>query len=239
LLRRPEKPNWNASAQGFSNVLANERLFLPTVDVAVDLLRFAHGETITQNTHMTGKCVYQDFGTAKAPLGSKLTCMTGFPHSIRTVFVIFVLFARIYPCSAQSPTVRANQENAAVLITLSPPVYPPIASTARIKGDIELLLNIRRDGSVESAVVISGPPLLQQSALNSARQSKFECLNCTEGLTPYHLLYTFQLVLPTDAFRKSHHTNKLASTGLHLRLPQESPVCEMPLSLEMWTRLAI
>jgi|HubBroStandDraft_2_1064218.scaffolds.fasta_scaffold37085_5 hypothetical protein len=60
LLRRPEKPNWNASAQGFGNVLANERLFLPIVDVAVDLLRFAHGETITQNTHMSGKrCVNQ------------------------------------------------------------------------------------------------------------------------------------------------------------------------------------
>jgi len=137
--------------------------------------------------------------------------MTGFPDLLRTVFAIFVLFARIYPCSAQSPTVRGNQENAAVLTTLSRPVYPPIASTAHIKGDIELLLNIRRDGSVESAVVISGPPLLQQSALTSARQSKFECLKCTEELTPYHLLYTFQLVLPTDACTAPDACNKPVS----------------------------
>src|SRR5580704_16425718 len=125
--------------------------------------------------------------------------MTGFPDSLRTVFAIFVLFARIYPCSAQSPTVRGNQENAAVLTTLSPPVYPPIASTAHIKGDIELLLNIRRDGGVESAIVISGPPLLQQAALSSARQSQFQCLQCIEEQTPYHLFYAFRLDTPPGA----------------------------------------
>jgi hypothetical protein len=47
LLRRPEKPNWNASAQGFRNVLADERLILPTVDTATDFPRIAHGGTIT------------------------------------------------------------------------------------------------------------------------------------------------------------------------------------------------
>lgn len=84
--------------------------------------------------------------------------------SIRIVFAMGVLFTQTYQCClAQSPTVTGTPDNAVVLTKLSPPVYP-IALTARIKGDIELLLDIRRDGSVESATVISGPPLLERVA---------------------------------------------------------------------------
>jgi hypothetical protein len=36
------KPDPNACEQGIRNVLADERLFLPTVDVAINLLRIAH-----------------------------------------------------------------------------------------------------------------------------------------------------------------------------------------------------
>ncbi len=42
LFRRPVKPNRNACTQGLRNVLADGCLLLPTVDVAVDLLRIAH-----------------------------------------------------------------------------------------------------------------------------------------------------------------------------------------------------
>jgi hypothetical protein len=79
------------------------------------------------------------------PFGAKLLRMSWFQRSIRIVFVVGILFSRTYSCFAQNPTVTGTQENAAVLTRLSPPVYPPIALTAFIKGDIELLLNIRRD----------------------------------------------------------------------------------------------
>jgi len=41
------KPNWNTGPQGIRNVLADERLFLQTVDVAIDLLRIAHVRIMT------------------------------------------------------------------------------------------------------------------------------------------------------------------------------------------------
>lgn len=47
VFRRPVKPNWNSSTQRLRNVLAHKRRLLPTVDVAIDLLRIAHGGTIT------------------------------------------------------------------------------------------------------------------------------------------------------------------------------------------------
>lgn len=125
--------------------------------------------------------------------------MSWFPRSIRIVFVLGILFGGTYACLAQGATATITPQNAAVLMKLSSPVYAPIALTAHVTGDIELLLNIRRDGSVESAMVISGHPLLQQAALSSAKQSQFQCLRCIEELTPYHLFYAFRLDAPSDA----------------------------------------
>jgi protein TonB len=42
------------------------------------------------------------------------------------------------------------------------PTYPPLARQAGISGDVELKLEIRKDGSVQSATVVSGHPMLTQ-----------------------------------------------------------------------------
>jgi hypothetical protein len=54
------------------------------------------------------------------------------------------------------------------------------------------MLSIRQDGSLESAVVIRGHPLLAQTALDSAKHTRFECRKCSETVTS-RLVYTFQL----------------------------------------------
>jgi TonB family protein len=78
------------------------------------------------------------------------------------------------------------------LVGLSNPVYPPMARQARISGDVELKVEIRKDGSVESAAVVVGHPLLAQAALNSAKRSQFECRACEDEVTPYSLIYSFE-----------------------------------------------
>jgi TonB family protein len=82
-------------------------------------------------------------------------------------------------------------QNGAVLIKLSPPLYPPLAREARIGGDVKIQIEIRPDGSAASVGVISGHPLLKQAALESAQKSQCECRRCGEGLTSYSLTYTF------------------------------------------------
>jgi len=82
------------------------------------------------------------------------------------------------------------------LSKLSPPAYPTLARRTWITGDVNLLIGLRRDGSIESAVIVRGHPLLQQAALESAQLSQFECRGCTETETPFSLVYTFQLVAP-------------------------------------------
>lgn len=87
---------------------------------------------------------------------------------------------------------REKPEPDVVVSTLHPPIYPAIARTARISGEVEIRLGIRKDGSVDSAVPLSGHELLRQAAMDSARQSQFECRRCTDEVTSYSLVYSFQ-----------------------------------------------
>ena len=83
---------------------------------------------------------------------------------------------------AQGTTSSITPEAAAVVLTkLSPPVYPPLARQARITGDVKIAIGIRQDGSIVSAEVISGHPMLKQAALESAQKSIFECRGCDKA----------------------------------------------------------
>jgi hypothetical protein len=96
-------------------------------------------------------------------------------------------------CLAQSATPSDRSQTGVVLTKLFEPVYPAIPRMAHITGEVDLMLGVGRDGSVESAVVVSGPPLLQKAAVDSAQKSQFECRECSENVTSYSLIYTFQL----------------------------------------------
>jgi len=58
----------------------------------------------------------------------------------------------------------SSPEQSVVLTKLVQPVYPPVAKQTRVTGDVELTLEVRADGSLESAIVVSGHPLLKQAA---------------------------------------------------------------------------
>src|SRR5215475_12013117 len=96
-------------------------------------------------------------------------------------------------CAAAQTSVQVSPvpHRQVVLTKLSPPIYPPLARAGRVSGDVEIALGIGQDGSVESAEVVKGHPLLKEAALDSARQSKFECRECGEAHVRYSVLYTF------------------------------------------------
>ncbi len=109
------------------------------------------------------------------------------------VFLIFfsaIILLLSHAISAQTPT---GTKGRVVIAKLSAPIYPTIARTAHISGEVHLSLGIRLDGSIESAMVTSGPPLLREAALNSAHGSQYECRGCSEVVTEYSLVYAFQL----------------------------------------------
>jgi protein TonB len=59
------------------------------------------------------------------------------------------------------------------LIRQVKPQYPSIARTAHIQGNVVLEAEISKEGDVVNLHVISGPPLLQQAALEAVKQWKY------------------------------------------------------------------
>jgi TonB family protein len=98
--------------------------------------------------------------------------------------------------------VRFGDQNAAdsdksltgvVLVKLSMPIYPSQARATRVAGDVDLMLTVRPDGSVESVEVVSGSPLLSPAALDSVKHTQFECHKCIEAKNSFRLVYTFKI----------------------------------------------
>jgi len=63
---------------------------------------------------------------------------------------------------------------AAKITTKVSPVYPPLARQTRISGTVRLHVIISKEGSVLQLEVLSGHPLLVQSALDAVRQWKYQ-----------------------------------------------------------------
>lgn len=61
-----------------------------------------------------------------------------------------------------------------MLLEKTVPVYPPIARAARVSGTVVLQTSISKTGSVEDLQIISGPPMLQNSALEAVRSWRYK-----------------------------------------------------------------
>ena len=60
-----------------------------------------------------------------------------------------------------------------MLIQKVTPIYPPIAKAARVSGTVVLQATISKQGTIVNPRVISGPAMLQQSALDAVRQWRY------------------------------------------------------------------
>jgi periplasmic protein TonB len=70
-------------------------------------------------------------------------------------------------------TVGGNVQ-AARLVNKVQPLYPPLARQTRISGTVKLHAIIGKDGSVQQLQMVSGHPLLVQSALDAVRQWRYQ-----------------------------------------------------------------
>lgn len=120
---------------------------------------------------------------------------------------VALLFCAIGTSWAQDTSNSNQAVEGAVITKLSPLSYPPLARQTRITGNVELELEVRKDGSVASAVAISGHPLLKQPALENAQHSQFTCIDCGEDVRPYRLVYTFELGPPSYCTDKVEHSS--------------------------------
>src|SRR6267142_3707653 len=136
--------------------------------------------------------------------GCRVCGMGGHLTRLLAAMLVFSIAVSGFPI--QNASSAATQESV-VLTKLFQPVYPPLAKQTRVTGDVELTLEVRANGSLESVGVLSGHPLLKQAALDSARRSQFECKNCGDGVRTFQMLYSFQLG-PTRYCTATSETSK-------------------------------
>ena len=70
----------------------------------------------------------------------------------------------------------------AILVNLSQPIYPPLARQANIHGEVDVTVTVHPNGTFEASFQ-TGHPMLKQAALDSARQSRFECRACHDSVS--------------------------------------------------------
>jgi len=69
---------------------------------------------------------------------------------------------------------QGGNVTAASLISQTKPTYPPLARQARIQGTVVLHAIINKEGQVAQLEVISGHPLLVQSAIEAVKQWRYK-----------------------------------------------------------------
>jgi TonB family protein len=91
-----------------------------------------------------------------------------------------------------------------ILTELHQPIYPPSARMAAIQGDVDVLVHVSAEGTVESVNVATGHAMLKEPAMNSAKASHFECRGCNDGSWSCSLKYQFKIVA-TDPEQYCNH----------------------------------
>jgi periplasmic protein TonB len=75
--------------------------------------------------------------------------------------------------AAPAPPVRISQMSEGDLVHKILPVYPPLARTARIQGQVVLQAVISKQGVIENLKVLAGHPMLVPAAKEAVRQWRY------------------------------------------------------------------
>jgi protein TonB len=81
------------------------------------------------------------------------------------------------------------------LISSVPPMYPAMAKTQHVAGDVRVDALIDTNGRVSSMKVVSGPTLLHQAAMDALRQWKYQAATLDGKPVAMHLTVTIQFRL--------------------------------------------
>jgi TonB family protein len=77
--------------------------------------------------------------------------------------------------TAATPSISVSGEvQAAHLIRQTKPVYPPLAKMARVQGTVRFNAVIGTNGAVKELHVVSGPPLLENAAIDAVQKWLYE-----------------------------------------------------------------
>lgn len=100
---------------------------------------------------------------------------------------------------AAPKTINAGGGNlAGKAIKRVPPTYPPVAKAARAEGPVSVQIVVGETGAVETAKATSGHPLLQQAAVDAARQWQFSPTKLSGNAVKVSGAISFVFTLPKE-----------------------------------------
>jgi protein TonB len=99
------------------------------------------------------------------------------------------------PAAPAEAVVVGGDVKPARMISSVPPVYPALAKTQHVAGDVRVDALVDATGRVTAMKVVSGPPLLHQAAMDSLRQWKYRAATLDGKPVPMHLTVTIQFRL--------------------------------------------
>jgi protein TonB len=99
------------------------------------------------------------------------------------------------PAAPVAPTQIGGDVKPARIISSVPPVYPTLAKTQHVAGDVRIDALIDATGRVTTMKVVSGPSLLHQAAMDALRQWKYQAAMLDGKPVPMHLTVTIQFRL--------------------------------------------
>ncbi|MDQ1560451.1 MAG: hypothetical protein QOD32_3511 [Pyrinomonadaceae bacterium] len=79
-----------------------------------------------------------------------------------------------------------------------PPTYPPIAKAARAEGPVTVQIVVGESGAVESAKATAGHPLLQQAAVDAAKEWQFSPTKLSGNAVKVSGTISFVFTLPKE-----------------------------------------
>jgi len=99
------------------------------------------------------------------------------------------------PAAPAAAAVVGGDVKPAHMISSVPPVYPALAKTQHVAGDVRVDALVDATGRVTAMKVVSGPSLLHQAAMDSLRQWKYQAATLDGKPVPMHLTVTIQFRL--------------------------------------------
>lgn len=99
------------------------------------------------------------------------------------------------PAAPAAPIPVGGDVRPAKLITSVAPLYPALARSQHVAGDVKVDALIDANGRVTTMKVVSGPTLLHQAAMDAVRQWKYQPATLGGKAVPMHLTVTIQFRL--------------------------------------------
>ncbi|HWW17365.1 MAG TPA: TonB family protein [Candidatus Saccharimonadales bacterium] len=99
------------------------------------------------------------------------------------------------PAAPAEPVAVGGDVKPARLISSVPPVYPALAKTQHVAGEVRIDALIDANGRVTTMKVVAGPNVLRQAAMDALRQWKYQAATLDGKPAPMHLTVTIQFRL--------------------------------------------